>query len=321
MTLSRSLAFAVILALGAPTARAQGPAPSAAEEEIRRGLIEKAKKAHADGAHGDALGLLEKAAAIQQTPAVRSGIAREQEEVGRLAEAFVSAKQCVRDLEFYRSLPEREHYLAYCTELRDRLAGRVAYLVLQLPSAPRGLVVKIQGQEVRSEIYGEPFLVTPGVVTVEATAPGHFPFRDEVAVPEGARQPVPVALNPQPAPAEPQSAPAPCPTGQIREGAGCVDPLGVAARAEDPGRSKRHWGIALAATGLAAVVAGTISWYAADARFKALRDSCARNECRQAEASSGKSTIRLLDRLSVGGAVLGGALLATGTGFYFSGRW
>lgn len=326
----------VALALTLVAQLAWGQGPSAPEEAARLGLIEKAKASHAAGDHRTALDLAERAAAIQQTPTLRYFLAYEQQELGQLAEAYGNAQQCARDFDLDRQLPKRDQYLSACRTLRDQLGGRVGYLVLQLSKVPEALSVKIKGQEMKHALFGVPYPVTPGTVAVEASAPGHNPFRTEITVVAGAPFELRISLTEAPL----AQNPAVCPPGYSRQGGNCVLAPALAEAATGAGatgsesailreqasaakpepRGHRRLGVVLAIAGVAAAVASGISYGVADSRFKSLRSECDRG-CTAERAESGKNTVRTLDRLTVGSAILGGGLLLSGTAFFLSGTW
>ena len=229
-------------------------APSVVEEEARSRLINEAKAAHTAKDHKKALELAERAASIQLTPSLRYFLAYEQEELGLLAEAFGNAQQCAREFELDASLPQRDTLLRICRALRDRLAARVGYLIVVPPATPQEIAVKIGGRVVNRALFRMPYLVTPGAVSIEATAPGYQPFRSEITVAPGPAVEVKIALTAEavasaknvpspPVVTEKRSAaPTPCPTGQIRAANGsCVNappaptpPVAAAVSAEAP---------------------------------------------------------------------------------------
>ena len=187
--LAAALVFAQV-----PAAFAQGL--TVTEEEARSRLIEEAKKAHGVGRHEEALALVRRAAALKLTPSLRYFLAFEQEELGLFAEAYANAKQCAGDFQSDAALPQRDEYLKTCTGLRDRLAGKVAYVVLTVPRMVPGLVVTVAGTEVKPELFGLPYLVNPRSTPIEATAPDHKPRREVIEPGPGQKIQVELSLNP-----------------------------------------------------------------------------------------------------------------------------
>lgn len=136
------------------------------------------------------------------------------------------------------------------------LEYKLARVVLQVPpSPPTGYTVKLSDVTVPSASWGSALPLDPGTVRVEATAPGHVPYRRYVAIPaeEGARVKVALPpLEPEPPPrvrnivvrSAPPEAPAPPPRPP----------------AADPNRgyAARVIGLSLAATGGVGLAAGGV---------------------------------------------------------------
>ena len=81
-------------------------------------------------------------------------------------------------------------------------------VIVHVPSpAPPGLTVRVHGAELPATLYDIPYPVAPGVVLVEATAPGHLPFRRELQV--AASQTALVDVRLDPAPVAPPADPSP----------------------------------------------------------------------------------------------------------------
>jgi hypothetical protein len=193
-----------------PAARAQR---SAGEEVVRQQLIDAAQTAHQKGQHQEALELAQRAAQLRKSPTLLSFIAEEQEEVGALAGAYATAQQCVREGEMDLEAKLREKAIDRCRGVVARLQGRVSYVVVDVPSRPQGLTIALSGQRLNQAAIGFPYVITPGKVTVEASAPGHVPYRLEIDVPEGKTVKVTVGLAPE-------SSAAACPAGQRPDAGG-----------------------------------------------------------------------------------------------------
>jgi hypothetical protein len=181
------------LLLWVTPARAQGDAAIAA----RRDLLVQAQVAHDAGDHARALDLATRAGQIQMTPSVRMFIAQEQAAIGHLADALGGADLCVREAERDATLRNRDAIIAQCRGLIASLQPRVARVVVRVPSPPPdGLRVTVAGGTLNEAFYGVPYVVTPGTVRVEATAPGQAAFARDVAVSVGGVAEVSVALAP-----------------------------------------------------------------------------------------------------------------------------
>jgi hypothetical protein len=166
------------------------------EWAIRNQLISDAKTAHANGDHAKALSLALRALALEATPSLHYFIAREEEETGSLADSYATAQQCGFEAERDTTLRSRDEILKGCHEIESRLKERIGYVVVDAKDRPAGLRVSLSGQELNEAALGSPYVVTPGTIVVEATAPGHSPYRLAVDVPVGKTINVSVTLMP-----------------------------------------------------------------------------------------------------------------------------
>jgi hypothetical protein len=189
-----------------------------AEFTTRKEVIEAAQKAHRDGDHRRALELYQKAAALEVTPSLLYMTIWEQQELGQLAEAYATARQCLSELSRHPEVRNAAQIKTGCEALESQLRDRVGRIVVEVPGQPEGLTVKLAGQALNLAAIGIPYVITPGTVLVEAEAPGHSPFRLEINVPEGKTVNVIVTMAAV-------SAPAPsCPEGQVRIAGGKCGP-------------------------------------------------------------------------------------------------
>ncbi len=154
-----------------------------------------------------ALRLGEEAAQIQVTPSVQMFLAEEHEFLvggvdggAHLLDAVRIATTCVRDATAQVALNNRERILQRCAEVLSRLNPRLAHLRLRI-EAPNteGLTVRVDEREIPRGLWSEPIDVLPGVVVVDASAPGRGPFHRAQRLPAGASEVVPVALPALPA--------------------------------------------------------------------------------------------------------------------------
>ena len=198
----------------ASAAKAQRPA---GEEVARQQLIERAQTAHQSGAHRDALDLAQRASQIRKTPTLLLFIAEEQEEIGALADAYAMAYQCAHEAELDPEAKLREKTIERCRSMAERLRGKVSYVVVNVPNPPQGFSVRLSGQQLNHAAIGVPYVITPGKVTVEASAPGRVPYRLEIDVPEAKTVNVTVSLAPE-------ATATACPGDQQPDGSGrCVN--------------------------------------------------------------------------------------------------
>jgi hypothetical protein len=209
MTIGRR-ATAVLVVLGAFMSR-RAAALTPAEGVARRQLIADAEKAHNSGDHAQALSLAQRASALEATPSLHYFIAREEEETGAFADGYGTAQQCELEAQHDLQLRGRDEILKKCREIEGRLKDRVGYVVVDVKDRPTGLHVKLSGQDLNEAALGIPYVITPGTIVVEATAPAHSPYRLEISVPEGKTVNVSVTLAPKPPGTASAGA---CPTGQ-----------------------------------------------------------------------------------------------------------
>jgi len=351
---ARTRRLGIAIALGVLLSCGSALALSPAEYSTRRQLIEQAKAAHKAGDHPKALQLAEQAGGLQMTTSLRFFIAQEQEETGALADAYGNAQNCAREAELDTKLRDRALLIRDCRAIETRLKGRVSHLVVSVPSRPPGLKVTLLGKELNYAALDVEFPVTPGSITVEATAPHHTPYRLDISVPEGKTINITVSLAP--VPEEKVAAVEGCPAGQHRAlGGECAaetpevrapdlraqlggtepkpDGAAVTTGTAAPGATLRSGGappaaegrrtdrtVALVAAvgGAVALVGGGVAWLIADSKYDDIKSACGSpTGCSQPDYDAGRDDVRSLDRIAVGAGIAGGALVVGGLAYYF----
>lgn len=306
------LVAALVTALGARAALAQ-PSPV---ELARNELIRQAEEAARRGDHALAVERARRAVELRATPSVQHFLAREHEAMAQPLEALAFASACERGAEADPTVRSRDALLRTCRAIAERATLRLGRVVVRVaPPLPDGLVVRVGGGELPPALLGVPYPVTPGVVRVEAEAPGREPARLEVSVEAGHVEEVDVTL-PLPAPppprveATPTPAPAPAPT-----------PIPLVVRGPAPRRavpSRVPWitvgaglsGLAVATFAVAGVYYGLAS-EAQSARDAACASPCAATSAGFATAAGQNE--RYHEHLAVtSGLLVAGALAATG---------
>ncbi len=188
----RTSVWILSLALLPLTASAQ---TTAEVEATWRLLVQQAQAAQSTGDHARALDLGLRAVSIHSSPSLYRFVAQEQSQLGLVVPALTSAQRCVDALTADRNAPERAATMATCTALVRDLQGRVGHLVVDVPGpAPSGLTVTVAGSELPPALYGVPYLVTPGHVTIDATAPGRVALHRSVDVAAAGTVPVRIEL-------------------------------------------------------------------------------------------------------------------------------
>ena len=168
----------------------------------RRLLLLRAQEARDAGRHDEALDLASRAGEIQMSSSVRMFIAREHFTLEHLAEALDGAERCLAEVarDPLPNARDRQVIQGVCQQLTDTLRARVAHVVIVAPAqVPPGLRVTLGGREVPPALYGQPSVVNPGSVVIEATAEGREPFTRTVQTGSGQTETIALVLPTQPA--------------------------------------------------------------------------------------------------------------------------
>jgi hypothetical protein len=193
MQLTRATAFSVgrkqVAAIGAISVLFAGLSVDAQmpqDAALRRRLLEEAQTARAADDHLQALALASRAGQIEMTPSVRLFIAEEQTAVRELAESWASAQLCSTEAQEDKGLKNRLKILSACNKLMSEIEVTAARVIVSMPRpVPSGAQLTIRGQIVPASLYGQPYFLTPGKVSVEATAPNYLRFHRELLVRAG----------------------------------------------------------------------------------------------------------------------------------------
>ena len=287
-------------------------AQTSAEVAARRLLLERAEAARDANHHAEALELASRAGQIQMTPSVRLFIAEEQEQLGRLADAFGTADLCLRDLDANPGTRNREVVQQRCHALHVGLRARVGQVVVEVPTpTPPELRVTVAGDPLNPALYGAPMIVSPGEVPVTATAAGSLSWRATVRVAPGATESVRVELArasvaaPVGVSVTPVSRPAPVVTSPP-----VVEPEAT------PGRTQRTLGWVAAGGAVAFLAGGVVASVVQDGAASYLVNPDGRCALRAGASYTGEcanqsDTLDTAQALSIVGYVTGGALAAT----------
>jgi hypothetical protein len=275
--------------LAARSAMAQETDPSIQ----RRLLLDRAQLASDAGDHASALDLAQRAGQIQMSAALRRFEAEEQSALGNVGDGYASANECVFEAERDAPSDNRERVLNGCRALRDQLAARVGRIVLRIAAPPAGTHVRVNEHEVLAALWGVDYVVTPGRLSIVATAPDHVPFSTTVVVAAGHTVPVEIAL--------PANAPLPA-----------VRPTAAAPEQVVVMRSPVALGIAVG--GVAVALAGGGVEIASDSEYRALRSDCVSpSGCDATTANARRETIHGLD-VAAYTMIAAGAVIAVASG-------
>jgi hypothetical protein len=196
-----------------------GAQPDAADTPARRALVTRAKNAHQAGQHAQALQLAQQALTIKATPQLLFFVAQEQRETAAPVDAFVTAGRCAQAAHA-ESGGRSADVERLCQDMTAGLLRHVGQLVVRVPEATPGLVVRLGGRALQDGMFGVPLVLAPGAQAIEAAAPDRASLRWDIDLAAGALMEVVVKLPPTGAPPSapvasvPAAAPAPSPASQ-----------------------------------------------------------------------------------------------------------
>jgi hypothetical protein len=211
---------AVALLIVPVTAQAQ---ISAADKAAADALFKEGKELLDAGRAAEACGKLAESQRIDARLGTLLNLATCHETVGKTASAWAAYNEAAAQAAATRQ-GEREKFA------RGKLAeleAKLSKLTLVVAEPPPGLVVNLDGSELRAAALGTAIPVDPGPHVIEARAPGHVPWSAKVdAAPGPAERRVDVPkltsdAPPPPAAPPPASAPVPSPApSKVRSAAG-----------------------------------------------------------------------------------------------------
>lgn len=284
-------------------ASAAHAAPTAADRETARALMQQGRDLRDKGDLREALKRFKAADDVMHVPTTGLEVARVQVSLGQLVEARDTIA-AMRQVPAKRSDPAPfQEARTKAEELNLSLNGRVPALMITVKGTASGeqATVAIDGVPLSAGVLGLPRSVDPGhhVVTAKtSTGEGKL----EVDVREGEQKPVEVALV-STGPAEPPEPAAPAPTE-------VETPEPTTVRSHSPGALT--WaGIGLAGAG---VIAGAVTGVLSMSKKSSLDAACANKVCGPSSYSDLDSANMLATLSDVGFAVAGaGAVLAVVT--------
>jgi len=183
------------------------------DKAMRQQLIDEGKAAANRGDHATALQKLKKADELECHPTLDHAIAVEAQVVSAFAEALNYARLCVAEAPHDKTLKNRKEVEKACQQIVDGVKDLVGHVVVNVPNMLEGLTITAEGRQIQKPVLGDPFPVTPGMVVVEANAPGYRPFHSQVRVGRGQNIPITVSLIKLPEDRSRPSAEKAAPTG------------------------------------------------------------------------------------------------------------
>ncbi|AUX30806.1 MULTISPECIES: hypothetical protein [Sorangium] len=277
-------AAGVLLAFAQP---AQAGPTSELDEAAAQALFDEAMSLMEAGRFSAACPKLKDSLALDPAIGTRFYFATCLERTGRLASAWTNYVAAADEASTLNRRDQEREARWRAEALRPRLP----WLTVVVPEAVRGaagLQIRRDGHAMREAQWGAAIPVDPGVVSIEASAPGRMPWRMRWVAREGERATIAVP----PLAAKPRSASAPPPAR--------------------PGVSPARWaGYATGAAGVAALGVGAA--FGVHAAVMKGRASCdAQGRCATSSDAARLDQAISSARISTATSVIGGALVAGG---------
>jgi hypothetical protein len=272
-------------------------APSPAERETARSLMDEGERLYAAGDLRAAMARYQSAHAIMHVPTTGLQLARVQAQLQLLVEARAVAMEVV-------NLPVAAAEPRVFAEARQNAATLANALEPRVPSInvvvfPNGAAYRltVDGVTLPPEASSAPYRTDPGMHTVSIAADGYAPQSVQVELAESQTRSVSVKLKPLPLSA--------AETSQTLE----REPQSTGAVSADhdsagPGRVR---GIVGLSVGGAALLLGTVSGVMSLTKTNHLQDSCVDNVCDPAQSSaiSSAKTLATVANISIPLGVVG----------------
>ena len=305
-------ALGLALSFASP-ARAQ----SASELATRAELVRMASAARAGQRHQAALDFALRAEQIVSSPSALRFIADEHLALGQLAQAYETLLRCARSTDRDANEAQRRRVVGECAASAAELRPRLAVLTVRVREpAPAGLEVRVEGRLLPPSQIGNTLLVSPGTLTIEATARGHVTMRESLRVEVGELRELRVEL-----PLEAASAPAAAATSSEGPREAVVPSRGASAHTEAAGTGGLARGLSFTAIALggAGLVTAAVLVPLREAEAVAYNDEYLRGTCNGANVLTDSDACRArvtrgeaMSAASIGLLAGGGTLLAAG---------
>ena len=294
---TRTMGLLVVAALLTPASRALAQQDNSAAVEA---LFTEGKRLEGEGRFAQACPKFLASYNLEARVGTLLNLADCYEKNGQLASAWARFTEA-RTLAARGNQPERAQFAG---EHATALAPKLSKLTIAVTNPAPGMTVKIDGQPVDAAAYGVAVPMDAGKHTLEATAPDHVAFRDEITVGDSADQKTTTVLE---LAAAPKNAPMP-ETPRVEESRGMggrkIASLAIA-------------GVGLVSLGLGAYFGATALGKKGDANYGTgcdvggNKDSCATGSQGLALHSDAYSDANLSTVFLGAGAaaVIGGAVL------------
>lgn len=296
----QTLALMLLLLVVANVAQAQSPEPSPADKETARNLYRRGHERFRSGDYHGALEAFQAADKIMDVPTTGLEVGRTQAQLLLLLEARDRLLQVSR---YPQEPDEPEAYTKAREEakvLAQEIAARIPAVRIEVrgPAGPMNerpdLVIKVDGQPLRRELYSLPRSLNPGRHVFDAIAPGFAPQRATESIAEGEQRVIQLVLVPRLAGDQP---------GPKPDGGNGSEPAG------EEGISPLAWvGLGL---GGAALVLGAATGIVTLSRAAALDEECPGKQC-SAEQEEELESAKTLGHVSTASFVVGGVGVTAG---------
>jgi hypothetical protein len=307
-----ALSTVVVASGGAASAQPSGYAPTAAERETARGLMEAGDDKLAAGDLRGALEAYRSADEIMNVPTTALAVGRALARLGKL----VSAVDALGRARRHPSSPKEPAAFRKAREaaakLDAELARRIPTVTVEVsgPSPETPVTVAVDGSALTGAAAEQPRRVDPGRRVVEVRAPGYHTVRRELELAEQEHETLAVTLE-----VDPDAALAPEPSpgadGPGRSGPGSTSTeLSADESADSFPLTVATWaGFSLGGAGL---LVGTITGAVVLGRTSDLEARCGGTSCPPDEQGAHDTTVTLAN-VSNAGFVVGAIGLAVGT--------
>jgi len=195
-----SRSWLVVLALVGATITAAVPAsadsgaPTVAETNKAKKQLEHGQKLYKQGKLDEALAAFQSSHDLVADPKASLGMARVQRDRGELLKAYGTYQTALKEAQEPDAKGQSRRAVADDIQREQRELGNVlGWLTIEVPHAPSGTRVSIDGRDVTSQL-GSPIRVEPGPMVVEAKAPGGLAKEQKVTVKAGETQNVEITF-------------------------------------------------------------------------------------------------------------------------------
>jgi hypothetical protein len=275
---AQTIVFVACACLVAPAfADAQPTATTALTLEARaQALYQTGRERFFADQFEEARALFQTSLDTADSPNTRLYLGRALQRLGRNAEAYLMLDRAARNaatrcLTEPRYTPTRDAARAEA----DALTPTIGWLLLDAPSAPDGVVVRVNGVEVQRAGLGVEMPIDPGEVTVEASAAGFEASRHVITLTATAHERVEIALVALPTPPSRSETPAVTPRASGVMGPSVAVPRVMISAPASAGL--RNAGIVALALGGAALITGGALRLVAQGRYDTLVEQRQRN--------------------------------------------